>query len=101
MVHVTLNERDFSDNSRNIQFDYYPDPHISGTKDANVGPITGGTTSNLTGIGFQHPNVCRLRVRYGALETTPTEVISDSNMKTTSPRVNVPDAVVLAASGNG
>ena len=101
VVQVTLNERDFSDSVSRVQFAYYPDPHITATKDANVGPVTGGTTSNLTGIGFTHPNVCKLRVRYGAIEVTPSSVESDSNIITKSPAVNVPDAVVLAASGNG
>ena len=54
----------------------------------------------MVGRGFRHENVCNLKIRYGALETTP-DIVNNTVVKTVSPRVSVPDAVVLAPSGNG
>jgi len=97
-VNVTLNGRDFSDSTS--KFAYYPEPVIKETNEASVGPFTGNANTILKGVGFAHPNICKLRVRYGALETTPLKVINDTVMETVSPAVNVPDAVALAPSGN-
>ena len=65
-----------------------------------MGPIVGGTQSTLVGRGFKHENVCNLKIRYGALEVTP-QIVNNTAVKTVSPRVSVPDAVVLSPSGNG
>jgi hypothetical protein len=81
-------------------FNYYFDAQLSAVVDSNVGPILGGTDSILEGKGFTHPNVCNLKVRYGAIEVTPKQVNS-TFIITTSPRVNLPGAVVLSTSGNG
>ena len=83
------------------EFAYYHDPEIINTRDSNIGPVSGGTLSILEGRGFTNPNVCNLKVRYGALEVTPTQVFNNTMIQTESPEVSVPDAVVLAASGNG
>lgn len=97
-VEVTLNGAETTENR--IKFHYYPDPEILQVLDSNLGPVQGGTGSTLIGRGFKHENVCNLKIRYGALETTP-EIVSGEKVKTVSPRVSVPDAVVLAPSGNG
>lgn len=68
-VSITLNGDDHTDSLH--KFWYYPDPVITAVKDSNIGPVKGGTTSELSGRGFTHPNVCNLKIRYGALETTP------------------------------
>jgi hypothetical protein len=69
-------------------------------RDSPRGPIEGGTQSTLLGRGFKHENVCNLKIRYGALEVTP-DITNSTLIKTVSPRVSVPDAVVLSPSGNG
>ena len=39
--------------------------------DSPLGPVEGGTDSNVMGRGFKHENVCNLKIRYSALEVTP------------------------------
>ena len=53
-------------------FDYYNEIELRDTRDSNMGPVTGNTLSTIEGIGFKEKNVCNLKVRYGALEVTPT-----------------------------
>jgi len=81
-------------------FAYYNDPQIFAVRNSNVGPVNGNTLSILGGIGFTHPNICNMKVRYGALEVSP-RINNDTSMNTTSPKVKVTGAVVLSASGNG
>ena len=97
-LEVTLNGAETTKSG--IKFAYYPDPEISAVLNSNMGPVSGGTNSTLTGRGFKHENDCNLKIRYGALETTP-EIVNGTSVKTVSPRVSVPDSVVLAPSGNG
>jgi len=97
-VAVTLNGNENTEEL--MKFAYYPELIISSVEDADLGPVSGGTVSEVSGLGFTHPNVCNLKVRYGALEVTPNHVYNDTHIQTTSPEVNVPDAVVLAPSGN-
>lgn len=82
-VAVTLNGIEHTQEA--IKFRYYPDPRIEAVKHSPVGPVSGGTISQLTGRGFTHPNVCNLKVRYGALETTPIVVKNDTYIETKSP----------------
>lgn len=70
VVRVTMNGEHLTDGSG--EFAYYHDPEIINTRDSNIGPVSGGTLSILEGRGFANPNVCNLKVRYGALEVTPT-----------------------------
>jgi hypothetical protein len=67
-VQVTLNGAEMSEGL--IKFMYYPDLKISSIQ-SNVGPVSGGTTSYLSGVGFTHPNVCKPAVKYGPLEQKP------------------------------
>lgn len=97
-LEVTLNGAETT--TSGVKFAYYPDPEISSVSDSNMGPVSGGTNSSITGRGFKHENVCNLKIRYGALETTP-EIVNGTFVKTISPRVSVPDSVVLSPSGNG
>lgn len=98
-VEITLNGgAEHTDNK--VKFAYYPDPEILSVVESERGPVDGGTISHLGGRGFKHENVCNLKIRYGALEVTP-EILDDKKVNTISPRVSVPDAVVLAPSGNG
>mmetsp|Transcript_24456 Transcript_24456/g.30450 ORF Transcript_24456/g.30450 Transcript_24456/m.30450 type:complete len:146 (+) Transcript_24456:762-1199(+) len=96
-LEVTLNGAETTDNR--IKFAYYPDPEINQVLNSNLGPVQGGTQSTLVGRGYKHENVCNLKIRYGALETKP-EIFNDTVVRTISPRVSVPDAVVLSPSGN-
>jgi hypothetical protein len=82
-----------------IKFSYYFDSELSSVEQ-NIGPVSGGTNSTLNGKGFTHPNVCNLKVRYGALEVTPN-FVNSTHISTTSPTVNLPGPVVLSTSGNG
>lgn len=82
-----------------VNFGYYFDSELSSVENA-VGPVTGGTVSTLHGKGFTHPNVCKPRVRYGALEVTPSS-INATFITAVAPMVNLPGPVVLATSGNG
>ena len=81
-------------------FAYYPSPDITGVIDSNKGPVSGGTHHTIKGRGFTHPNICDLRLRYGALEVIPS-VLNGTALSSVSPQVNVPDAVVIVPSGNG
>ena len=63
------------------------------------GPIQGGTKSTLVGRNYNQPNVCNRRVKYGGIEVMP-KMFNDTHMEVISPRVSVPDAVVLSPSGN-
>lgn len=97
-LEVTLNGAETTENG--VKFAYYPDPEISAVLNSPRGPVAGGTASTLLGRGFKHENVCNLKIRYGALEVTP-EITNTTMIHTVSPQVSVPDAVVLAPSGNG
>ena len=55
-------------------FAYYHELVITDTKNSNIGPVSGNTRSIVDGVGFTSPNVCNLKVRYGALEVTPDKV---------------------------
>ena len=98
IVEITLNGAEWTENK--VKFAYYPDPEISAVIDSERGPIDGGTHSTIMGRGFKHENVCNLKIRYGALEVNPS-IKNGTMIETISPRVSVPDAVVLAPSGNG
>ena len=76
VVRVTMNGEHLTDGSG--EFAYYHDPEIINTRDSNIGPVSGGTLSILEGRGFANPNVCNLKVRYGALEVTPTQVFNNT-----------------------
>jgi hypothetical protein len=93
---VTLNGNEMTEEK--IKFFYYPDIKIAQVK-PNVGPVSGGTISNVGGVGFNHPNICKPRVKYGAIEVIPEQ--KDGYYQVTSPKVAVPDAVTLFPSGNG
>ena len=97
-IEITLNGAETTNSG--IKFWYYPDPEILQVLNSELGPISGGTESTLVGQGYKHENVCNLKIRYGAMETTP-QIHNNTVVKTISPRVSVPDAVVLAPSGNG
>jgi len=64
-LQVTLNGAELSEGL--VKFMYYPDLKITSIQTI-VGPVSGGTTSYLSGVGFTHPNVCKPAVKYGALE---------------------------------
>jgi len=97
-VRVTIDGKSSSSTTFK-KFSYYFDSELSGVE-SDMGPITGGTDSKLIGKGFMHPNVCNLKVRYGAIEVTPKS-INSTFVITTSPMVNLPGAIVLSTSGNG
>jgi len=99
IVQVSMNGKELTDGKG--QFDYYHEIELSDTRDSNIGPVTGSTLSQIEGRGFTHPNICNLKMRYGALEVTPTQVFNNTLISALSPVVAVTGAVELAASGNG
>lgn len=96
-ISLTLNNRDVT-NSTN-KFYYYPEPTLEQVY-PNKGPVVGGTNSYLYGLGFAHQNICGLTVRYGGIALNPMSS-NDTHILVSSPKVNVPDAVVVSVSGNG
>ena len=82
-------------------FAYYHEIVLTDTRDSNIGPVSGNTLSYIEGQGYTNPNVCNLKVRYGALEVTPTQVFNNTMLTALSPVVSVTGAVELAGSGNG
>ena len=99
VVQVSMNGKELTDGK--ALFEYYHEIDLFDTRDSNIGPVTGNTLSTIEGRGFTHPNVCNLKIRYGALEVTPTNVFNNTMISTKSPVVSVTGAVALAASGNG
>ena len=65
MVQVTLNGRETT--NERVFFYYYPELSLSSVS-PNVGPLVGKTESLLEIEGFNHPNVCNLKIRYGAID---------------------------------
>jgi len=92
-----LNNREVYNST--VKFYYYPEPTIEEIT-PNLGPIAGSTQSHLYGVGFAHKNICGLTVRYGGIAVNPLSS-NDTHILVSSPKVNVPDAVVVSVSGNG
>lgn len=65
MVQVTLNGRETT--NERVYFYYYPELSLNSVS-PNVGPLVGKTESLLEIEGFNHPNVCNLKIRYGAID---------------------------------
>jgi hypothetical protein len=63
-VSLTLNGREFTENK--YKFQYYIDPKMKIIW-PNTGPMSGNTSSNITGKGFKQPGVCNITVRYGSI----------------------------------
>lgn len=81
-----------------VFFYYYPELVLNGVS-PNHGPLSGKTESLLDIEGYDHPNVCNLKFRYGAIDAS--YVIKNNKVYTTSPQVAVPDSVTISPSGNG
>jgi hypothetical protein len=96
-VAVTLNGKEIARN--NTRFSYYIDPQINSVS-PNLGLMRGGTVSKIIGSGFLH-GVCNLTVRYGAIHVKPTSSVSDTEIEVSSPKAEVPDAIVVSVSLNG
>jgi IPT/TIG domain len=95
-ISVTLNGREKT--AEKIIFSYYPELKITKVE-RNSGPVQGNTTSTLYGDNFAHPNICNLKVKYGAIDVNP-KLVNDTII-VQSPKVGFPDAVTLFPSGNG
>jgi len=65
LVQVTLNGRETT--NERVYFYYYPELSLNSVS-PNVGPLVGKTESLLEIEGFNHPNVCNLKIRYGAID---------------------------------
>ena len=96
-VKVTLNGFELSETKQ--KFSYYPRIKITEV-DNDVGPLAGGTTLMIGGIGLGHPNICNPKVKFGAIEVTP-EVIDKAYFKVKTPAVAYPGSVTIFPSGNG
>jgi hypothetical protein len=96
-VKVTLNGFELSETMQ--KFSYYPNIKITEV-DNNIGPLSGGTPLVLGGIGLGHPNICNPKVKFGAIEMTPT-VVDGAFFSVKTPAVAYPGAVTIFPSGNG
>jgi hypothetical protein len=65
-----------------------------------MGPMKGGTLSNIIVKGALHLNVCNFSLRYGAIDVSPI-IGQNKTIQVTSPTVGVPDSVTVSPSGNG
>ena len=65
----------------------------------NLGPLQGKTESLLEILNANHPNVCNLKIRYGAIDASHT--LKNNKIYAISPQVLVPDSVTISPSGNG
>jgi IPT/TIG domain len=63
-ISITLNGREYVPVKG--RFSYYIDPTIKSIT-PNIGPLSGGTVSKISGNGFAQDGVCNVTVRYGAL----------------------------------
>lgn len=81
------------------KFYYYKDPDITGVNPI-MGPIDGGTEVTISGVGFNQPATCNMTVRFGNIYTTPISYDS-YQIKAKTPKVDVPNAVVVAVGING
>ena len=52
-----------------IFFYYYAELSLNSVS-PNVGPLAGKTESLLEIEGLNHPNVCNLKIRYGAIDAS-------------------------------
>ncbi len=66
-MQVTLNGREKT--NEKVFFYYYPELSLNSVS-PNVGPLAGKTESLLEIEGFNHPNVCNLKIRYGAIDAS-------------------------------
>lgn len=100
VYHVTITLNGAEETTTFAVFNYYHEPEIRHVVNSEMGPVEGGTQSTLIGRNFLQKNICNLKVRYGALEVTPTR-FNDTHLQTLSPTVNAPGSVTLAPAGNG
>ena len=63
-ISISLNGKEMV--STELNFTYYIDPTIDSIS-PNLGPLTGGTVSKISGKGFAQDGVCNLTVRYGPI----------------------------------
>lgn len=96
-VEITLNNRDL--NGPKKGFKYYKDTIITGVY-PKFGPISGNTTVNVTGIGFNHPNACNTTIRVATYHIKPFH-IEDTYLLFRTPEVNFTGATVVQLALNG
>lgn len=82
------------------KFTYYRDPKITEVT-PHSGPIKGGTKVKVFGTGFNQEGACNKVVRFSVFELRPTNENNDTCLHVTSPKVNIPDSVVVSVSLNG
>jgi hypothetical protein len=83
-----------------FKFTYYKDPKLSDIKPA-AGPIRGGSTVSVVGSGFNQEGACNKTVRFSVFEVKPINETTDTTIWVKSPKVQIPDAVVVAVALNG
>lgn len=84
-----------------FKFTYYKDPKLADIR-PGAGPIKGGTTVAVVGLGgFNQEGACNKTVRFATIEVKPINETNDTMIWVKSPKVQVPDAVVVAVALNG
>jgi hypothetical protein len=79
VYHVTITLNGVEETTTYAVFSYYHEPEIRHVTTSEFGPVLGGTTSSLVGRNFVQKNICNLKVRYGAIEVSPT-VYNDTHL---------------------
>lgn len=82
------------------QFNYYKDPKITQIS-PGAGPTKGGSLVKVIGSGFNQEGACNKTVRFAVFETKPINETKDTTIWVKTPRVSVPDAVVVGVALNG
>jgi len=83
-----------------FKFMYYKDPKITEIK-PNAGPTRGGTTVKVIGSGFNQEGACNKTVRFATWEVKPFNETLDTTIWVKSPKVHIPDSVVVGVALNG
>ena len=83
-----------------FKFMYYKDPKLSDIVPF-AGPIKGNTVVSIFGSGFNQEGACNKTVRFATWEVKPMNETNDTTIWVKSPKVAIPDAVVIAVALNG
>ena len=96
-VEITLNGNDLNGPAQ--RFFYYKDTVITKV-DPFYGPLSGNTTVNINGFGFNQTGACNPQVRFSTYEVKP-KIINANTMIAVSPQVNFTGATTVQIALNG
>ena len=82
------------------KFMYYKDPWLQGIY-PDSGPTRGGTLVKVVGAHYNQEGACNKTLRFATWEMKPYNETNDTFAFVLSPKVQIPDAVVVAVALNG